>query len=502
MPLSDFRLNHLPSRLIAAGAGVVCLIALAFGLRILSGDQTLAQDEQSKGEIVNVAARSQTRVLPPDWHERIAAAPAQQIRVENPTGAPLAITDAEIKLVEFDGFYAINSRIKVEAQVDRAIQVGSIQYGNRRSNRAMNDETGFLDLRRGQSKTLSKIWFIDKESAELLDEYADHLAVKVVAVRFMDETLTEKLVRKISGTYFELKVSEKWPNGIEPYMLAPEFAVKTDNLPGAPMSFSDAVVRMGEIWEVHENSRRVMFRLRSSLSNQTDRRVIFYKIDVNNPGFQMGPIGIPSDRSLGRTPPIESRATLADAVKGFWIVNVGTRDNLIKTPGNFLLKITGVGFEDGSYWLVGTNRSAANNGYFDKSASSNPVSQPLFSSVNGGGSRKENPEADEANREVKDLVDQSSVTTPPKIQHNIQPEYTPEAQANETRGAVLLNVVFRSDGKVGEVKVIKGLPDGLTEQAIKAARGLQFEPAMKDGRAVSIRSNIEYQFTISESQGK
>jgi TonB family protein len=119
--------------------------------------------------------------------------------------------------------------------------------------------------------------------------------------------------------------------------------------------------------------------------------------------------------------------------------------------------------------------------------------------VIGGGSRKENPEADEANQEVKDLVDQSSVTTPPKIQHNIQPEYTPEAQANETRGAVLLNVVFRSDGKV---KVISGLPDGLTEQAIKAARGLQFEPAMKDGRAVSIRSNLEYQFAISESQGK
>ena len=350
MPLSDFRLNHLPSRLIAAGVGVVCLIALAFGLRILSGDQTPAQDEQSRGEIVNVAARSQTRVLPPDWHERIAAAPAQQIRVENPTGAPLAITDAEIKLVEFDGFYAINSRIKVEAQVDRAVQVGSIQYGNRRSNRAMNDETGFLDLRRGQSKTLSKIWFIDKESAELLDEYADQLAVKVVAVRFMDETMTEKLLRKISGTYSVLKVSEKWPNGVAPYTLAPEFAVKIDNLPGAPVSVSNAVVRMGEIWEVHEKSQRVMFRLRSSLSNQTDRQVTFYRIDANNPGFETGPINLTSNRSLARTPPIEPRTTLADADTGFWIVNVGTRDNLRKTPGNFLLKITGVGFEDGSYW--------------------------------------------------------------------------------------------------------------------------------------------------------
>jgi TonB family protein len=496
---SDFRLNRLLSRRTAAGAGVVCMIALVYGLEILSGDHTPAR---SRGEIVSVAAGAQTRRLPPDWYERIAAAPARQIRVENPAGAPLTITDAKIRLAEFDGFYAVNSQIKVEGQIDRAVQTGAIQYGNRRSNQAMNDDTGFLDLRRGQSNTLSKIWFIAQESAGLLDEYVDQLAVKVVAVQFMDETLTEKLMRKITGTYFELKVSEKWPNGVAPYMLAPEFAVKTDNLPGAPVSISDASVRMEEIWEVNENSRRVIFRLRPSLSNQTDRRVTFYAIDVNNPGFPTGPIRF-NGRSLGRTRSIEPRTTLADADLGGLIVNVQTRDNLFKTPGNFSVKVTGVGFEDGSYWAVDTGEKfPVKIGHYGESAPSKPGSQPLFSAAPGGRSGRENPEGDEENREVKDLIDLSSVTTPPKIEHKIHPAYTPEARANGTVGFVLLNVLFRSDGRIGEAKVIRGLPDGLTEQAIEAAKGLRFEPAKKDGRAVSVLSTLEYQFTIGLKEQK
>jgi hypothetical protein len=40
------------------------------------------------------------------------------------------------------------------------------------------------------------------------------------------------------------------------------------------------------------------------------------------------------------------------------------------------------------------------------------------------------------------------------------------------------------------------LPEGLTEQAIEAARDIEFKPASKDGRPVSQYVTVEYNFNI------
>jgi len=42
---------------------------------------------------------------------------------------------------------------------------------------------------------------------------------------------------------------------------------------------------------------------------------------------------------------------------------------------------------------------------------------------------------------------------------------------------VRLIVAFRSNGKIGHIDVIEGLPDGLTEKAIEVARAIKFKPA-------------------------
>jgi hypothetical protein len=49
---------------------------------------------------------------------------------------------------------------------------------------------------------------------------------------------------------------------------------------------------------------------------------------------------------------------------------------------------------------------------------------------------------------------------------------------------------------VSGVSVIKGLPDGLTEKAISAAKQIRFSPAQKDGRTVSQYIVLEYNFNI------
>ncbi|MDT5059855.1 MAG: hypothetical protein QOH63_562, partial [Acidobacteriota bacterium] len=43
---------------------------------------------------------------------------------------------------------------------------------------------------------------------------------------------------------------------------------------------------------------------------------------------------------------------------------------------------------------------------------------------------------------------------------------------------------------------VSGLPNGLTERAIAAARQIRFTPAMKDGHAVSQYIQIEYNFNL------
>jgi TonB family protein len=84
----------------------------------------------------------------------------------------------------------------------------------------------------------------------------------------------------------------------------------------------------------------------------------------------------------------------------------------------------------------------------------------------------------------------------PRITYREKANYTPEARKNKIQGKVVLNVVFGADGKIGDIRVERGLPDGLTEEAIKVARRIRFEPAMRDGKPVSDRGKIEYSFRL------
>ena len=53
-----------------------------------------------------------------------------------------------------------------------------------------------------------------------------------------------------------------------------------------------------------------------------------------------------------------------------------------------------------------------------------------------------------------------------------------------------------ADAKLSDIRVERGLPDGLTEQAIEAAQTIRFLPALKDGVPVSVRGKLEYQFRL------
>lgn len=88
------------------------------------------------------------------------------------------------------------------------------------------------------------------------------------------------------------------------------------------------------------------------------------------------------------------------------------------------------------------------------------------------------------------------VTTKARIISRWEPQYTEEARKNQVTGTVVLRAVFAADGQVRAIRPIRTLPDGLTIQAIRAARGIKFIPATRNGQPVSQYIQIEYNFNL------
>jgi TonB family protein len=88
------------------------------------------------------------------------------------------------------------------------------------------------------------------------------------------------------------------------------------------------------------------------------------------------------------------------------------------------------------------------------------------------------------------------VTSKARLLSKPEPQYTEDARKNQITGTVVLKVVFASNGSVSNIRTVSGLPFGLTERAIAAARQIKFVPATKDGHPVSMWMQLEYNFNL------
>jgi TonB family protein len=110
----------------------------------------------------------------------------------------------------------------------------------------------------------------------------------------------------------------------------------------------------------------------------------------------------------------------------------------------------------------------------------------------GAGGGTGNNGLDYANRIFKP----NEVSSKARILSRPEPQYTEEARKNQVSGTVVLRAVFSSNGTVTNIRTVSGLPNGLTERAMAAARQIRFAPATKDGHAVSQYIQIEYNFNL------
>ena len=99
---------------------------------------------------------------------------------------------------------------------------------------------------------------------------------------------------------------------------------------------------------------------------------------------------------------------------------------------------------------------------------------------------------------AQEVFNPGNGVTLPTVVREVRPDYTEAAMAEHLEGKVVLGVVVRADGKVGDVTVDESLDKvyGLDDQAVKAATQWTFKPGTKDGMAVAVRVHIEMRFTL------
>jgi len=88
----------------------------------------------------------------------------------------------------------------------------------------------------------------------------------------------------------------------------------------------------------------------------------------------------------------------------------------------------------------------------------------------------------------------------PTVQHRVEPQYTDEARLAGYNGTVVLQAVIKKDGTIDIIRVVRGLPLGLTDNAIQALKQWQFEPGTKDGQEVDIAVNVEINFNLQRKK--
>lgn len=93
-----------------------------------------------------------------------------------------------------------------------------------------------------------------------------------------------------------------------------------------------------------------------------------------------------------------------------------------------------------------------------------------------------------------DIYRGGDLDTKVQIQSKPDAAYTSEAEYERISGTVVLRCVFTSKGTVTNFIVVQGLPAGLTEKAIEAARRIKFTPASKNGQPVSMWLQLVYRF--------
>jgi TonB family protein len=308
-----------------------------------------------------------------------------------------------------------------------------------------------------------------------------------------------------------------------------------ENPPEIPLIITEARLSIGEARAITADGVRpdgekvrVMYQegemrdaeILLSLVNQSGRRVTEFAVHIQNASFwPKSSTAIVSGRQAstdaapGAQVTIEPQGTLAYKTRLLLKEKEGDKD-LMNHLHDFKVRIAGVKFDFEKDWVWSSGARIESEGDAKMGIIAINPKDGVPGGVPGGipGTPLPPPQSPKrggvpggvpsgvpggvVNPKDEDGIHQMSVSLRPKILYREKAQYTREAKDNKVEGTVVLNCVFRVDGQISDIKVIRGLPHGLTENAIAAANKIRFEPALKDGRPVSVRGSLEFTFNL------
>lgn len=100
----------------------------------------------------------------------------------------------------------------------------------------------------------------------------------------------------------------------------------------------------------------------------------------------------------------------------------------------------------------------------------------------------------------KYLFDMTGANEPPQINGVPNVEYPDAARKNGVEGVLKASLTLGEDGKVRDIIINQGLPDGITEAFTRALQTMYFLPAKRNGKPVAIKMTIDYIVTAEYSE--
>ncbi len=85
---------------------------------------------------------------------------------------------------------------------------------------------------------------------------------------------------------------------------------------------------------------------------------------------------------------------------------------------------------------------------------------------------------------------------PPRLLKEVRADYTEDARRRGLSGEVVLEIVVRRDGTVGDIRILQGLGGGLNERASEAVRQWRFAPAERRGTPVDVIVEVAVEFKL------
>lgn len=84
----------------------------------------------------------------------------------------------------------------------------------------------------------------------------------------------------------------------------------------------------------------------------------------------------------------------------------------------------------------------------------------------------------------------------PRLLKEVKPDYTEDARVRGVEGDVLLEIIVRRDGSVGDIRILQGLGAGLDQRAVQAVRQWRFAPSRRLGVPVDVVVEVAVEFKL------